>query len=285
MKLGIGKYYLVTYGEDKGAEIMASHGYNYIDFELCNTESEYYTAKEDFFLTKVMKLKRTLDANGISVEQIHGPWRYPPKDQTEDDRAERFGKMAKAIAIAKHLGAKYMAIHPLMPFGAESPDNPEEVYEINKRFYTALAAVAGKLGVTVCLENMPFREFPLSSTKSIISLIKDIDDPHLKFCFDVGHSCYYGEPIGESIRTAGKDYLKILHVHDNNGDEDSHLPPYEGSIDWSEFCEALYDIGYDGVLNLETTPMKYKDLDKNSSEEVTKKELELAKIGKLLAQN
>ena len=173
MKIGIGPYYLKRYGNGEGAELMAKHGYEYIDFNLADTESEYYTAKEEFFFTTVNKIRRTLNENGIKIHQIHGPFRYPPKDATEDDRAELFGKMAKAIAIAKHLGAKYMAIHPLMPYGANSSENPKEVYEINKRYFKALADVAGKLGVTVCLENMPCREFPLASTASILELIED----------------------------------------------------------------------------------------------------------------
>ena len=223
-----------------------------------------------------------MNENGIKIHQIHGPFRYPPKDATEDDRAELFGKMAKAIAIAKHLGAKYMAIHPLMPYGANSSENPKEVYEINKRYFKALADVAGKLGVTVCLENMPCREFPLASTASILELIEDINSPHLKFCFDTGHANRIGDSVADAVRAAGKN-LKILHVHDNMGDKDSHLVPYEGTIDWGEFAEALYDIGFDGIMNLETSPKSLPGFDDMTPEQVTETELALAKVAKLLA--
>ena len=284
MKTGIGAYYINKYGIDDGARIMAEHGYSAIDMDFCNTESEYYTAKEEFFFSTVSKLSKKLRENGITVNQIHGPWRYPPRDATPDDRAERFGKMAKALAIARRLGAKYMAIHPLMPYGAESSKNPEEVYKLNKEFYTALASVAGKLGVTVCLENMPFREFPLSSTASLLALIKDINNPNLKFCFDTGHANYYGEPVGDSVRMLGSEYLKIIHAHDNDGTCDSHYPPYHnGTLDWGEFVEALYDIGYNGVMNLETSPKKYESYGSMTSEEITEKELEIARVAKLLA--
>ena len=282
MKIGIGPYYLRRYGNDAGASLMAEHGYEYIDFDLTDTDSEYYTAKEEFFFTTVNKIRRTLSENGIKINQIHGPWRYPPNDATEDDRAALFGKMAKAVAIAKHLGAKYMAVHPLMPYGVNKPDNPDEVYEINKRYYKALADVSGKLGVTVCLENMPHPNFPLASTESILKLIEDIGSPHLKLCFDTGHANVTGESIGNSVRAAGKN-LKIVHVHDNMGDKDSHLPPYEGTVDFGEFVEALYDIGFDGVMNLETSPQKLPGFDNMTPEQITEKELELAKFAKLLA--
>lgn len=282
MKIGIGPYYLKRYGNEEGARLMAEHGYEYIDFDLANPESEYYTAKEEFFFTTVNKIRRTLNSNGIKINQIHGPQCYPPNDTTEDGRAALFGKMAKAIAIAKHLGAKYMAVHPLMPCGINQACNPEEVYEINKRYYKALADVSGKLGITVCLENLPHQNFPLASTKSILALIEDIGSPHLKLCFDTGHAHIVGESIGDSVRAAGKN-LKILHVHDNMGTNDSHLPPYEGSIDFGEFAEALYEIGYDGIINLETSPKKLPDFKELTAKQITEKELYIAKMAKLLA--
>lgn len=275
MKTGIRNYYLDKYGLTEGAKIMAAHGYDAIDYNFQDTSTVYYTAREEDFLANMMTIKKALLKEGIKVNQIHGPWRVP-KDGTEDERADWFGKMAKALVMAKHLGAKYMAVHPLMPYGANSPKNPEEVYAINKKYYEALAKVGAGLGVTVCLENMPFRDFPLSSTESILGLIKDIDHPNLKVCFDTGHANILGESLGDSVRMLG-DYLKILHVHDNDGESDTHLPPYEGIIDWADFAEGLYEIGFDGVMTLETEPSKYTG--ENSEEN----EKSLARIAKLIA--
>ena len=277
MKLGIRNYYLDTYGLEEGAKRMAEDGYECIDFNFSNTETRYYEAREEDFLEEMIKIRKTLTKNNITVNQIHGPWRFP-KDGTEDDRAERFGKMTKAMVMAKHLGTKYMAVHPLMPYGANSAENPEEVYSINKKYFEALAKVGSGLGVVVCLENTPFPEFPLSRCEAILRLVKDINSPYLKMCFDTGHSNILGEPIAETLRLLGKDIVKILHCHDNNGVNDAHLPPYEGIIDWSEVAEGLYDIGFDGVLNLETEPSKYSD-----TADAKEKEARLSKIGKLIA--
>ena len=282
MKIGTGCYYINRYGTEEGARKMAELGYECIDFDLSDAESEYYSAKEEFFFISVSKLKKSLSSNGITVNQIHGPWRFPSNEAAEEDRADRFGKMTKAASIAKFLGAKYMAVHPLMPFGAESAENPDVVYEINRRFYKALSDVTGKLGVTLCLENMPFREFPLSSTESLLKLIEDINSPHLKLCFDTGHAHLLGEDLGNSIRKAGEK-LKALHVHDNFGDKDAHLPPYDGSIDWGEVAEALFDIGYNGVINLETSPKKCGSFKNMTEEEIAEKELSISKVAKLLA--
>lgn len=276
MKIGLCNYYLNKYGLEQGARRMSEHGYECIDFNFSDTETEYYTAREEDFVSNMMKIKKALSKHGVTVNQIHGPWRSPVQDATEDDRAERFGKMTKAMVMAKHLGAKYMAIHPLMPYGVNSSDNPEEVYRINKKYFEALAKVGMGLGVTVCLENMPFKSFPLSRTEDILKLVNDIDSPYLKVCFDVGHAHIMGESIYDSIKMLG-DNLKILHVHDNDGETDAHQPPYCGNIDWSEFAEALYDIGFEGTVSLETSP------DISEGDSVEEKELELAKFAKLIA--
>lgn len=276
MKLSIRNYYLDTYGLEEGSKRMAEDGYECVDFNFQNTETKYYEAREEDFLEEMIKIKKTLKNSGITVNQIHGPWRFP-KDETEDDRAERFGKMTKAMVMAKHLGAKYMAVHPLMPFGITN-ENPDEVYNINKKYFEALAKVGAGLGVITCLENTPFPAFPLAGCEQLLRLVKEINSPYLKICFDTGHANILGESIGESVRIIGRDYLKIVHCHDNDGTEDSHLPPYEGNIDWSEFCESLYDIGYEGVLSLETDPAKYVGKKDNRDAEIS-----LSKIGKLIA--
>jgi sugar phosphate isomerase/epimerase len=267
MKIGIGSYYLNEYGIEEGARIMAEHGYDAIDLPFANTESEFYSSKEDNFFALCGKYLTALKKCGIEISQIHGPWRYPPKDSTEDDRAERFGKMAKSIAIAKHLGAKYVAIHPLMPYGAESAEKPDEVYEINKKFYTALASVAEKLGVTVCLENMwadkGGRIFDSSCSDpyeacDYIDTLNDMAGEELfAFCFDVGHANICGRHMQNTLRILGKR-VKTLHIHDTDGERDNHAIPYSFSsasskpfTDYEGFLAGLHDIGYKGALNFE----------------------------------
>jgi len=281
MKPGIRDYYIKHYGDTEGAKRMAEHGYAYLDFQLADTESEYYKKKDESFLLAVNAKRKELKSAGIEVYQIHGPWRVP-QDATDEDRAERFEKMTKAMVIAKYLGAKYMAVHPLMPYGADSPDNPEEIYAINKKYYTALANVAKNLGVTVCLENMPFRNFPLSSPRALGDFIRDIGSESLKMCFDTGHANMFEGSVGDMLREVS-DLVKILHLHDNLGDEDSHLPLYEGNIDWADFAEALFDIGFDGPVSLECSPVRDVDFETLSKEEILKRELQLAGYAKLIA--
>ncbi|MBP5767054.1 MAG: sugar phosphate isomerase/epimerase, partial [Clostridia bacterium] len=75
---------------------------------------------------------------------------------------------------------------------------------------------------------------------------------NFKVCLDTGHCAVCGVKAGDAVRETGKEYLAVLHVHDNNGRGDFHWLPYFGVIDWRDFTAALKEIGYDGSLSLET---------------------------------
>ena len=47
------------------------------------------------------------------------------------------------------------------------------------------------------------------------------------------------------------DRLHHIHLHDNNGLVDLHLPPGTGTINWPAVATALRDIGYAKTITLE----------------------------------
>ena len=282
MKIGMTDYYIKRYGLSEGAERMAAHGYSCLDYQLADIKLDLYTARDEDFLRMVTAIKKELSAKGISVHQIHGPFCAELTDKTEEDRAISFEKKTKAMVMAKYLGAKYMAVHPLTPFGIGG-DRAEEAVEIHRAYYPALAKVAGKLGIVVCLENLPFVDFPLSRVEDVCDLVNEINSPYLKMTFDAGHANIFEGRISDKLRYAGA-LVKIIHAHENDGTADSHLRPYEGTVDWADFAEGLFDIGFDGVFNLETAPFyKNQSTADLSESEVLEGELAFAKIAKLLA--
>jgi len=46
-------------------------------------------------------------------------------------------------------------------------------------------------------------------------------------------------------------YLRLLHVHDNKGHGDDHLPPGDGRIDWPALLKELAAVHFTGALILE----------------------------------
>ena len=284
MKIGIGPYYIKEYGVLEGAKRMHRHGYEYLDFGFYSkTDNGLYPGDEAEFIRVAEGWRDALAQNGYRVHQIHGPWQWPITDGTEEGRAERFEKMSKALLGASIIGARYMAIHPIMPFGIEKHTEEEErlLWEMNVEYYSRLAKIGERYGVYVCLENMPFPNFPISSAIDIMKLVKMINHPYVRVCLDTGHANVVKPDPAESVKIIGKEYLKILHVHGNDGKDDRHFTPRQGgdTVNWEAFSAALREIDFDGVVSLETAPCT-GDATDPEREEI---EITLANIAKGIA--
>jgi len=246
--------YRCHYPEDlkEAAKHMREDGFEAIDYsELCNVEGPLYTEDESKAKAFLEEEARILADAGIAVSQVHGPWRYPPEDGTAEARAEWLSLMERGARMATYLGTPYMVVHPLMPFGANSPENPAEVLRINAEHYTRLCDYAKEIGVTVCLENMPFPELPLAHVSQITRFVDALGKDNLKVCLDTGHANVCGTDIGEAIRMLG-DGLAVFHIHDNDGKNDQHRLPGTGTANFGSMGEALAEIGFSGVLSSES---------------------------------
>ena len=254
MKIGIS---VRRKSEDLYYKNLKSYGFDYFDFDMANTDIEPYINNEKDFYQYLSNEKRLADEADVNIWQVHGPWRCPPFDDTVENRAERFEKMERSIRGAAILGAEYWVVHPIMPFGTQDIliDKVAETRALNLEFMDKLLQVAKREGVTVCLENMPFLDFSLSSPADIAEFIKEINDPAFMMCLDTGHANMHKDwhTPSESIREYSS-IIKVLHVHDNKGRQDEHLVPFFGNIDWKAFSEALHETGFDGVMSLECEP-------------------------------
>ena len=280
MTIGIVNTAYSYLGEAEGAKRAKAHGYDGYDFQyLVNTETEYFKSSASLFEKKTLEYKNIYESEGLTVHQTHGPWRHPAKDLEEADRAERFEAMSKAIYATAVLGSKNFIIHPIMPFGSNSAENPEQMKALNFEFFNKLCDVAENHGVTICYENMPFLNLPISSVKQILDFVKTINRASFKVCLDTGHCAIFGDDLGQAVELIGNEYLYALHVHDNDGNNDQHLNPYQGVINWDKFKSSLQNINYNKVLSLETKVNR----NHYPESEWQTKEIELANIAKQLA--
>ena len=261
MKIGIcnnENSYTKRYG-DKAYIKLRELGFDAVDFNsLADTEGIYYTLPRSESDEMLLLHKKLSGDAGITINQSHGPWRWPPRDNTAEERAERMEKMKRAVRMASIVGTENLVIHPIMPFGIEDigTENENATWEMNLEFMSELLGCAKDFGVTICFENMPMPRFSIGSPELILKFVKEMNDDNFKICLDTGHVQVYEETglvLGEETRRLGK-YIKCLHVHDNKYGRDMHLFPTFGNADWHDFGKALADIGYNGVFSLEVTP-------------------------------
>lgn len=87
-------------------------------------------------------------------------------------------------------------------------------------------------GLTLCVENA----FDLDPTP-LRELMRRCASPRVRVCLDLGHVNYSLAPVGQWFDELG-DSIAYLHLSDNCGSFDDHLPLGEGTVDWAA-CDRL----------------------------------------------
>ena len=239
---------------------MRLHGFDCIDLNLARTNPDdalcLYFKPEAEFVSILERVRKSAENNGIEIYQTHGPWRYPPKDDTEEGRAEWHSFMEKGIYGCSILGCKHFVVHPIMPYGPGEAADEELYYKLNYEFFKSLIPTAEKYGVIICIENMPFGKQSLATPAQITDFVKHLDSENIAMCFDTGHSAVLKVSPADGVRTMGEN-LKAFHVHDNDTYGDRHECPFFGALNWADFRDALKECVDESVpVMLETSPGK-----------------------------
>lgn len=172
------------------------------------------------------------------------------------EHPEIFFKMCEAIDTAAAFEIPTVVIH------SASGWNPPEISERGLYRYDVLVERAAKLGVKIAFENL--RTVPHSVYLSFRYRAFD----NVGFCYDSGHESCFTETV-EWLGLLGKNTL-CTHLHDNFGkrndpdvNDDLHLLPFDGNIDFRGVKERLDRYNYTGNLTLEvfdTCSPNYKDM-------------------------
>ena len=254
VNIGISSGATARYGA-KRYEKMRLCGFDAVDLNMMNRALPFYTCEEVELPALVAEERALAEQSGITFGQTHGPWEYPPKDGTVEERDTLMRDMRRGVRVTALLGCKYMVVHPLTPFGTREPEGvSDQTFLINVAFWRALIPTAREHGVTVCLENMPFHHYSHSHPADILKIIRAVDDPHFCMCLDTGHVNVFPEPDIYAEMQLIKDVLRVVHIHGNDGQHDQHLLPYFGKLDWEAFGRAWRDIGFEGVFSFECKP-------------------------------
>ena len=86
-------------------------------------------------------------------------------------------------------------------------------------------------GVTICVENTTNE---MGDPDYLHSFVEETRLT-LRFNFDIGHAHLAEGPADARIAKGFeplRDLIASAHVHDNHGEKDEHLPPYDGTIAW-----------------------------------------------------
>ena len=255
MKIGIGLGSHQRWGENRYQKLK-EHGYSCVDFNMMSTDSFPYSDSQKETEHKLIFEKNLAKESNIEIYQVHGPWHWPPNDSTEELRSLKLENVKRSLWATSVLGCKNWVIHPIMPcdINDKGTEKQQITKDINFEFMRKTLEIAKSYGITVCLENMPMRNFSLATPYEILDFVKLMNDDNFKICLDTGHVATFPElSAAQAVRDLGNN-IRAFHIHDSVPDRDLHLLPYFGTIDWNDFSKALKEINYKGGICLETAP-------------------------------
>jgi len=188
---------------------------------------------------------------GVEANSFHAPFAdsidiaslHPPQ------RQHSVREVFAACNAAHELGAHYVVLHPGPE--KEGKPRPEEWYHRMVCATASLNEVAQHcrhLELILLLENM-LPHLMFGHTSDMLYLLGAIRETNVGTCLDTGHAFLSGDLRTVVHKLSG--HLRMLHVNDNLGDKDGHLPPGEGAIDWISLIRQLRQWRFHGPLILE----------------------------------
>ena len=204
------------------------------------------------------QLEKELAAEGLSFMDAHAPFGniLDMNCPDPDFRPQMLLRHRLALEIAASLGVKTITIHPgSSRFHPEIP--LEKHWDLMRDGLDRLLPEAERCGITICIENSMSRA---AAPSVVVMLKKEYPTDTLGLCYDSGHAHqlvagrdHPDAKVREYWRQAGSDepewddhiLEKMLpqtvscHLHDNDGSDDTHSLPGDGTINWNEVIPAL----------------------------------------------
>ena len=144
-------------------------------------------------------------------------------------------RMKQCMEIAKKISVRAVVFH--INYNCELSG---DIY--NSNFVASTSEFLKELleeypDINIYIENM-FAKGPYIF-KRIADVLKDYNN--FGVCFDWAHAIVFGKsvPVEEWVEVLG-EYIKHIHINDNDLNNDLHLPVGTGEIDWNEFAK-YYD--------------------------------------------
>ena len=85
----------------------------------------------------------------------------------------------------------------------------------------------------------------------IKTLMNSISDKRIGVCLDLGHANYSDIPISQWFEELG-EWIGYIHLSDNLGKYDDHLPLGDGSLDWDEADRLWKSLSRNTFITIET---------------------------------
>jgi sugar phosphate isomerase/epimerase len=210
--------------------------------------------------TEVRAMAGALAANHLFLSSLHGPTSRDlsatreggtPVSICEVERVRRIEAMdelKRAIDISEDLPYPRLVLHMGGPRETADPRKRDAAFSSLEH----LILHAHHAGVVISLENT---NTEMGDPQYLRSFVDETRLTGLRFNFDIGHAHLADGPEDERIAKSFAPMCELIagvHLHDNHGEKDEHLAPYDGTIDWPAAIALLKTVSTENIpLTLE----------------------------------
>src|SRR5437773_4374869 len=220
---------------------IAEAGFQGLEIFCTRSHFEYALKQE------VSAMASALAAHNLQLVSLHAPTSRDMSAMRESGtplsicevervrRVEAMDELKRVIDVADDLPYARLILH--MGGSRETADPRKRDAAFSSLEHLILHA--HHAGVTICVENT------LSEMGDPAYLRAFVDETRLaglRFNFDIGHAHLADGPEGERIEKSFaplRELVSSVHLHDNHGEKDEHLLPYDGSIEWPAAIKLL----------------------------------------------
>ncbi|MDU1912380.1 sugar phosphate isomerase/epimerase [Fusobacterium sp.] len=177
------------------------------------------------------KLNKILENYSMENVSFHGPYRYFKLTVSEKNWEEILEDFKKAIDITQKYKGEFLVLHT-----NETLENEIDKNIIENRI-KEIVKIAEKKSVKIAVENVGIRKNMLYNQEEYIELIKKYGFYSL---IDIGHALLNNWNMKILIEIL-KDDIIGYHLHNNNGEKDTHQSVFNGKFDFKEIIKNIYE--------------------------------------------
>jgi len=228
---------------------VAENGFQGVEIFCARSHFEYTMKPE------IRAMASALEAQHLQLVSLHAPTSRDISAMRESGtplsicevervrRIEAMDELKRVIDVADDLPYARLILHMGAPRETADPRKRDAAFSSLEH----LVLHARHAAVTICVENT------LSEMGDPAYLRAFVDETRLtglRFNFDIGHANLAEFPQDERIEKSFaplRDLVSSVHLHDNHGEKDEHLPPYDGSVDWPSAIKTLQSAPQTGL--------------------------------------
>ncbi len=228
---------------------VADAGFHGVEIFCARSHFEY-TLKPD-----ILAMASALESHRLQLVSLHAPTSRDISAMRESGtplsiceiervrRIEAMDELKRVIDVAEDLPYARLILH--MGGARETADPRKRDAAFSSLEHLILHA--RHAGITICVENTTSE---MGDPAYLRAFVDETRLNGMRFNFDIGHAHLSELPEDERLEKSFsplRDLVSSVHLHDNHGEKDEHLPPYDGTIDWPAAIKILQSAQQTGL--------------------------------------